>query len=62
MPQRYTPAVAERFAAAFAMSEYHALQMPPYALNKVPRLRRRPAPVPCACVGCSMRVCLRNCR
>ena len=36
MPLRYTPAVAERFAAAFAMSEYHALQMPPYALNKVP--------------------------
>ena len=44
MPQRYTPAVAERFAAAFAMSEYHALQMPPYALNKV-AAPLSPAPV-----------------
>ena len=34
-PQRYTPAVVSRFDAAFAMSQYHALQMPHYALPKV---------------------------
>ena len=34
-PQRYTHAVMERIHGAFAMSEYHALQMPLYALPKV---------------------------
>jgi hypothetical protein len=33
-PQRYTPGLTARFDAAFAMSEYHARQMPPFALNK----------------------------